>query len=67
LGLASYYRRFIKNFAEIAYPLIELTKKKKDKLNMKLKRMNKAVEIETLLGNGETPNRKLLRHFANVL
>jgi hypothetical protein len=46
LGLASYYRRFIKNFAEIAYPLIELTKKKKDKLNMKLKKMNKAVEIE---------------------
>jgi hypothetical protein len=46
LGPASYYRRFIKNFAEIAHPLIELTKKKKDKLNMKLKKMNKAVEIE---------------------
>ncbi len=29
LGLASYYRRFIKNFADIAHPLIELTKKKK--------------------------------------
>ena len=33
LGLASYYRRFIKNFADIAHPLIELTKKKKDKGN----------------------------------
>jgi hypothetical protein len=29
LGLASYYRRFIKNFADIAHPLIELTKGKK--------------------------------------
>ncbi|KZS10124.1 Uncharacterized protein APZ42_025482 [Daphnia magna] len=33
LGLASYYRRFIKNFADIAHPLIELTKKKKDRDN----------------------------------
>ena len=30
LGLASYYRRFIKNFAHIAAPLSELTKKQKD-------------------------------------
>ena len=28
LGLASYYRRFIKNFAEIAKPLYQLTEKK---------------------------------------
>jgi hypothetical protein len=27
LGLASYYRRLIKNFAKVAYPLTELTKK----------------------------------------
>ena len=27
LGLASYYRRFIKNFADLAEPLNELTKK----------------------------------------
>ena len=33
LGLASYYRRFIRNFADIAHPLIELTKKKKEKDN----------------------------------
>jgi hypothetical protein len=33
LGLASYYRRFIKHFADIAHPLIELTKKQKDKDN----------------------------------
>jgi hypothetical protein len=33
LGLASYYRRFIKNFADIPHPSIELTKKKKDKDN----------------------------------
>ena len=44
LGLASYYRRFIKNFAEIAHPLIELTKKKKDKANEKIKKMKKAEE-----------------------
>ncbi|KZS19907.1 Uncharacterized protein APZ42_013703 [Daphnia magna] len=31
--LASYYRRFIKTFADIAHPLIELTKKKKDRDN----------------------------------
>jgi hypothetical protein len=37
LGLASYYRRFIKNFADIAHPLIELTKKKKDKGNQNSK------------------------------
>jgi hypothetical protein len=35
LGLASYYRRFIRNFADIAHPLIELTRKKKVKLDKK--------------------------------
>ena len=37
LGLASYYRRFIKHFADIAHPLIELTKKQKDKDNQNSK------------------------------
>ena len=53
LGLASYYRRFIKNFAEIAHPLIELTKKKKDKLNKKLKKMIKAEVDENVWKWGE--------------
>ncbi len=35
LGLASYYRRIIRNFANIAHPLIELTRKKKVKLDKK--------------------------------
>jgi hypothetical protein len=42
LGLASYYRRFIKNFADIAHPLIELTKKKKDKGNQNNKTKHQA-------------------------
>jgi hypothetical protein len=33
LGLASYYRRIIRNFANIAHPLIELTRKKEVKLD----------------------------------
>ncbi len=44
LGLASYYRRFIKNFAEIAHSLIELTKTKKDKTNKKVNKKNKTEE-----------------------
>ena len=44
LGLASYYRRFIKSFADIAHPLIELTRKKKDKQNKLVKKMNKDEE-----------------------
>jgi hypothetical protein len=35
LGLASYYRRIIRNFADIAHPMIELTRKKKVKLDKK--------------------------------
>ena len=46
LGLASYYRRFIRNFADIAHPLIELTKKKKDKSNKKVKKTIKMGEEE---------------------
>ena len=45
LGLASYYRRFIKNFADIAHPLIELTKKKKDKDNQNSKTKHQASKI----------------------
>jgi hypothetical protein len=44
LGLASYYRRFIKIFADIAHPLIELTKKKKDEQNKLVKKMDKEEE-----------------------
>jgi phage tail tape-measure protein len=38
LGLASYYRRIIRNFADIAHPMIELTRKKKVKLDKKDKK-----------------------------
>ena len=45
LGLASYYWRFIKNFADIAHPLIELSKKKRDKDNQSNKAKQQASKI----------------------
>ncbi len=58
LGLASYYRRFIQNFADIAHPLIELTKGKKQKDNRKNKAKRQVAEQTTgndtfMWGNAE--------------
>jgi len=50
LGLASYYRRFIKNFADIAHPLIELTKGKKPSANNR-KNRTKGRATEPTPGN----------------
>jgi hypothetical protein len=47
LGLASYFRRFIKYFADIAHPLIELTKGKKLKDNRKSKTKRQIRELPT--------------------
>lgn len=38
-GLASYYRRFIRDLADIAHPLVELTRKMKEKVSEKGKTM----------------------------
>ncbi|KZR99842.1 Uncharacterized protein APZ42_004142, partial [Daphnia magna] len=53
LGLASYYRRFIKKFADIAHPLIELTKKTKNRVNKKGKKVTVITKEENKNSNFE--------------
>jgi hypothetical protein len=68
LGLASYYRRFIKYFADIAHPLKELTKGKNLKTIVKAKRRDRLQnsQLEATLSCGETPNKRLLNSCENV-